>query len=226
MTQATRIGAGISLGSGIRVGPSELVLSLDASNPASYDGTSGYWNDLSGRGNNTTLQGSTPWTSADQTSYFSFNEGLATVDAILNNQAYTKIVVFRYSTSYYGNLMSGDDANAHAFWGANTQYLQSGHNGNWYTVVSPVATPVNQWVFGAVSFDTVSGWHLYMNNNSVVTNPSTDTFDVTPANVEVGGYSHANYLGGDIALAQVYNRVLNQYEIAQRYAFFQRRFGY
>jgi hypothetical protein len=68
--------------------------------------------------------------------------------------------------------------------------------------------------------------NVNITRNKVVTNPSTDTFDVTPANVEVGGYSHANYLGGDIALAQVYNRVLNQYEIAQRYAFFQRRFGY
>jgi hypothetical protein len=226
MTQATRIGAGISLGSGVRVGPSELVLSLDASNPASYDGTSGYWNDLSGRGNNTTLQGSTPWTSNDQTSYFTFNDGLATVDTILSNQAYTKIVVFRYSTSYYGNLISGDDANGHAFWGADTPYLNAGHNGAWYLVTSPVITPVNQWVFGAVTFNTTTGWRLYMNDNAVVTNGDTTPFDANPANLEVGGYSYANYLGGDIALAQVYNRVLNDSEIAQRYRFFQRRFGY
>jgi len=226
MTAGTRIGAGISLGSGVRVGFGGFVLSVDASNPASYSGSGGSWLDLFPANNNLTLQGDTPWTSNGQSSYFTFNTGYAQAGSILSNQAYTKIVIFRYSTSYYGNLMSGDDTNGHAFWGADTQYLQSGHNGNWYTVVSPVATPVNQWVFGAVTFDTVSGWHLYMNNNSVVTNPSTDTFDVTPANVEVGGYAGANYLGGDIALAQVYNRVLNEYEIAQRYAFFQRRFGY
>ena len=102
MTQATRIGAGVELGAGVRIGRSEFVLSLDASNLASYSGTGGYWNDLSGHSNNTTLQGSTPWTGADQTSYFTFIDGAATVDAILSNQAYTKIVIFRYSTSYYG----------------------------------------------------------------------------------------------------------------------------
>jgi hypothetical protein len=226
MTQGIRINAGVSVGSGIRVGHSELVLKLDASDSSSYPGTGGSWNDLSGLGHDTTLVGDTPWTSNGQTSYFTFNAGLAQSGAILSNQAYTKIVVFRYTGSYIGNIVSGDGANSHAFWGFSTPYLQSGHNGNWATVVSPVALPANTWIFGAVTFNTTTGWRLYANNNSVVTNGNTDPFDANPATLEVGGYDGGNNLIGDVALVQVYNRVLNDYEMAQRYNFFKRRFGY
>ena len=93
--------------------------------------------------------------------------------------------------------------------------------------MSPVATPVNQWVFGAVSFNTTTGWRLYVNNNSVVTNGNTDPFTANPAVLEIGGYSgNGNNLGGDVALVQIYNRVLADIEVAQLYSLYQRRFGY
>lgn len=227
MTSGITIGTGIELGAGIRVGRSELTLSLDASNGASYPGTGTTWTDLSGFGHDTTLVGTTPWTSNGQTSYFTFNTGTAQASAILDNQAYTKIVIFRYSGGAIGNIISGDNANAHAFWGFSSPYLHSGHNGNWATIQSPIITPANQWVFGAVTFNTATGWRLYLNNNSVVTNGNTDPFSANPAVLEIGGYDgNANNLLGDVALVQIYNRVLNDSEMAQRYRFFQTRFGY
>jgi hypothetical protein len=93
-------------------------------------------------------------------------------------------------------------------------------------VVSPVLTPVNQWVFGAVSFDTTNGWRLYMNSQSVVTNSGTSTFSPTPAIVELGGFQGAgNYLNGQMAVAMVYNRVLSDAEITQNYNYFKTRFS-
>jgi hypothetical protein len=207
-----------------------LIMNLDAGNPASYPGSGTSWYDLSTAGNNATLVGTAPWTSAGNQSYFTFAlgdpSGYANVGYILPNTAYTKIGIFRYAGGYYGNLMSGDSSNQHAFWGADTPYLKSGHNGNWYTVSSTVVTPANQWVFGAVSFDNVTGWRLYLNNETVVTNPSTDQFSNNPALLEIGAFDNGNNLGGDVAVSLVYNRALTDAEVAQNFAYYQTRFGF
>jgi hypothetical protein len=204
---------------------SGLILNLDAGNTDSYSGTGTTWYDLSNVGNNASLQGSTPWTSAGDQSYFTFDSGYANAGSILPNTAYTKIGIFRYAGSYFGNLISGSGGDAHAFWGANTQYLQSGHNGAWNTVVSPVITPTNQWVFGAVTFDSTTGWKLYLNDNTPVTSSNTDQFTANPAVVYIGAFEGSTNLVGDVAASVVYNRVLSEAEIAQNFAHYQARFG-
>jgi hypothetical protein len=52
---------------------SGLILELDASNPSSYSGSGTLWTDLTGNGYNATAQGSVPFTSAGQQSYFGFS---------------------------------------------------------------------------------------------------------------------------------------------------------
>jgi hypothetical protein len=201
-----------------------LILNVDAGNTDSYPGTGGTWYDLSGVGNNASLAGSTPWTSAGDQSYFTFNSGYADAGNILPNTAYTKIGIFRVAGDY-NNLMSGAGNSAHAFWGAGTQYLQSGHNGNWSTVSSAVVTPANQWVFGAVTFDSTTGWELYLNNNAPATSSNTDQFSDNPALVYIGAYATGNNLGGDVAASLIYNRALTPDEIAQNFAYYRGRFG-
>ena len=136
-------------------------------------------------------------------------------------------VNYNYDMVITASVGAGQGTGAdHAFWGNNTLYLQSGHNGSWSTVASSVITPVNQWVFGAVSFSATTGWRLYMNSQSVVTNASTATFSPTPAIVELGGYQGAgNYLNGQMSAAMVYNRVLSDLEIVQNYNYFKSRFS-
>ena len=225
------IGPGITIGPGISLATlpsyatSGLIAYVDAGVSASYSGTGTTWTDISGTGNNFTLAGTTPWTGAGVQSYFTFSSGYATSSAILPAAAYTKVAVFQISGAY-GNIISGGlTGTDHAFWGASQQYLQSGHNSAWSTVVSPVLTPANQWVFGAVSFDNTNGWRLYMNSQSVVTAASAGTFSPTPAIVELGGFQGAgNYLNGQLAAAMIYNRVLSDTEIAQNYNYFKSRF--
>ena len=227
---AITIGPGITVAAGVAVtsGPGVvtdgLIQNLDAGDPASYPGTGIFWYDLSGAGNNATLTGSTPWTDAGDQSYFTFTSGYANAGTTLPNTTYTKVGMFRVAGTY-GNFISGGGSSAHAFWGEFGPYLKSGHNGNWSTVASPVVTPANQWVFGAVSFSNITGWRLYLNNETVVTNPSTDQFVDDPALVLVGAYEGGNNLGGDVATALIYNRVLTDEEIAQNYAYYQSRFG-
>jgi hypothetical protein len=73
------IGAGWNIGPGFAISSTStstgivtanLALSLDAGNPASYSGTGSTWYDLSGNGNNLTLQNSPVWNSSG---YFTLN---------------------------------------------------------------------------------------------------------------------------------------------------------
>jgi hypothetical protein len=204
---------------------SGLVLNLDAGNTDSYSGTGSTWYDLSVVGNNATLQGSTPWTSAGDQSYFTFTSGYADAGNILPNTAYTKIGIFRVAGNYNNIISGGNGGNEHAFWGFTSQILQSGHNGTWNTIQSVVTTPLNQWVFGAVTFDSTTGWKLYLNDNPVVTNSNTDQFSSSLALLEIGAFDNGNNLGGDVAATLIYNRALTEAEIAQNFAHYQARFG-
>jgi hypothetical protein len=82
-----------------------------------------------------------------------------------------------------------------------------------------------QWWCGAVTFNTTTGWKLYLNGQLVDTDPSTTTFAggnvVRIAAFQVGG----NLFNGKIATAHIYNRVLSDDEIAQNYNATKSRFG-
>jgi hypothetical protein len=202
---------------------SGLIQNLDAGNTASYSGSGTDWFDLSSAGNDATLGGYTPWTDAGEQSSFVFSTGYANAGIILPNTAYTKIGIFKVSGNYL-NLISGNN-NQHAFWGFGTQYLQSGHNGAWATVVSPVTTPLDQWVFGAVTFDNTTGWKLYLNDHTPVANGDTGQFSDNPALVQIGAYDGSNNLNGEVAVSLIYNRPLSEAEMAQNFAHYQARFG-
>jgi hypothetical protein len=222
------INGGVTIGGGISITSEvpDLILSLDASDPSSYPGTGTTWYDLSGLDNDTTLIGTISWTNSGSQSYFTFSSGVAQGGAILPNTTYTKVGVIRVP-GVFGNFISGDSSNQHAFWGFFSQNLQSGHNGNWNTIVSTNPVPTNQWAFVAVSFSYLTGWRLYLNTDTVVTNPSTDQFTNNPAVITVGGYDgNGNQLAGDVAIAQIYNRALTDGEIASLYSQYQSRFGY
>lgn len=204
-----------------------LIMDLDAGDPASYPGISPIWADLSGSGNDAILTGSTPWTSAGNLSYFTFNLGVgyAQGGSILPNNTYTKVVIFQVAGNFL-NLISGDASNQHAFWGAGTEFLHAGHNGAWSTIVSPVPTPLGQWVFGAVSFSSADGWRLYLNNSLVATNPDTTQFSANPGQVQIGAYDSSNNLMGDVAVARAYNRVLSDSEVATLFNYYNSRFSF
>jgi Concanavalin A-like lectin/glucanases superfamily len=225
------VGSGFNIGSGWQFTQSTgvitngLILYLDAGNTSSYPGSGTNWYDLSGQNNTATLNNSPAFNSNGTTSSFTFSSGYASTGAILPAAAYTKVAIFQVSGSY-GNIISGGVTSTdHAFWGNNTLYLSSGHNGSWTTIVSGVSTPLNQWVFGAVSFNTSTGWRLYLNQNSVVTNVNTTSFSPTPAVVEIGAYQNGNFMNGQVATSLIYNRVLSDSEISQTYTYYKSRFS-
>ena len=206
-----------------------LQLCLDAGNLKSYPTTGLTWTDLSGNGRNGTLFFESTYSSATGGSIvFDGIQDCVVVNnsaSILSTTSYTKIAWF-YPTSFAtnNNLISGETGQ-HAFWlmGGNT--LRAGHNGVWDTVISSTTLSLNTWYCGAVTFNTTTGWTLYLNGVQEDTDISTTTFTGTgDILIAAFGFGQNNFTGR-ISNALVYNRVLTATEIAQNYNALKGRYG-
>ena len=209
---------------------SGLVLCLDAANKLSYPSTGTSWYDLSNNLNNSALTNGPTFNAGNGGSIvFDGVDDCVVVNSntsILSTTAYTKVAWF-YATNFAtgNNIISGGNSGQHAFWLAGGNKLNSGHNGNWSTVVSTTTLSLNTWYFGAVTFNTTTGWILYLNGVSENTNVSTTTF-VGNGEILLAAYSTgANVFTGRIACGLVYNRVLTATEILQNYNATKTRFG-
>jgi hypothetical protein len=205
-----------------------LVLALDAGNTKSYTSGSTTWFDKSGNTNNGTLTNGPTFSSANGGSIvFDGVDDCIVVNSnanILSKTSYTKISWF-YITSYLYNIISGGNSGQHAFWLAGTNKLHAGHNGQWSTVVSTTSLSLNTWYFGAVTFNTSTGWVLYVNGTQESTSSSTATY-IGDDEILIGAYgTGSNVFAGRIAVAQVYNRVLSASEIQQNFNATRGRYG-
>ena len=197
-----------------------LVLALDAADKNSYVGSGTTWTDLSGNGNNGSLVNGPTFSSANQGSIvFDGVNDCILVNSnanILSKTSYTKMSWFN-ATSYLYNIISGGNGGEHAFWLAGTVNLRAGHNGAWDTVVSTTTLALNTWYFGSVTFNTTTGWVLYVNGIQENTSANATTFNGTQE-ILIGAYgTGTNPFSGKIATATVYNRVLSPQEILQNY---------
>ena len=205
-----------------------LVLCLDAGNTKSYIG-SGTWSDISRGGNNGTLVNGPTFSSLNGGSIvFDGSNDYVTINSgsdILSNVNYTKISWF-YVTSFTtaNHIISSSGGGQHAFWLASGNKLNSGHNGSWSTVVSTTTLSLNTWYFGAVTFNTTTGWNLYVNGLSESTSVNLTTFSGI-GDISIGSFWGSNVFTGRIPIAQVYNRVLSSTEILQNYNATKTRYG-
>ena len=218
----------MAVGYNPRIVTDGLVLALDAGNTKSYPGSGTTWTDLSGNENNGTLINSPTYNNTNGGN-FNFDEVNDYVDCgqVLNNNAYTKIVWFRPETAT-NNMVSGSAGNT-AFWMSNSStHIHSGHNGSWYVVSHRPNNPgdmLNQWWCGAVTFNTSTGWVLYLNGEQVDTNAST-TAPTGDGTIFIGAHGvAANLFDGDIPVVQIYNRALSASEIQQNFNALRGRFG-
>jgi hypothetical protein len=197
-----------------------LVLNVDAGFTPSYTSSGTTWYDLSYGVNNGVLTNGPTFNSSNGGSIvFDGVDDCIVVNSnanILSKTSYTKISWF-YITSYLYNIISGGNSGQHAFWLAGTNKLHAGHNGQWSTVVSTTSLSLNTWYFGAVTFNTSTGWVLYVNGVQEATSSSTATYTGADE-ILIGAYgTGSNVFAGRIAVAQVYNRVLSASEILQNY---------
>lgn len=219
--------SGIVNGNIVRNG---LVLCLDAGSSKSYPGSGTSWFDRSGNNNHGVLTNGPAFSSANGGSVvFDGTNDCVVINnnaSILSSTAYTKIAWF-YPTSFStsNNIISGGNSGQHAFWLAGGNKLNSGHNGSWSTVVSNTTLSLNTWYFGAVTFNTTTGWILYLNGVSESTSVNTTTFTGN-GEILIAAYSTgSNVFTGRIACSYIYNRVLSASEILQNYNVTKGRFG-
>ena len=221
------IGGGIRIGGGITIGGASIVSDglityLDA---LYYPGSGTNWPDNSGNGNDCTLV--SPDYNPGPPAYLNFNGGnFGLMGSILNKTAYSKCAMIYVGAYISNNIISGRAGDYHAFWMAGTNYLQAGHNGAWTTVSGATYLNLNQWYFVGVTFNTTTGWKLYLNGAVDGINGDPTTFiGSDPGDCNIGAFEDGNNFYGRIPVAMVYNRVLSDAEMLTNFNALRSRFG-
>lgn len=211
-----------------------LTLYLDAANSSSYSGSGNTWTDLSGQNNHGTISGATYNNTNGGNFNFDGNDKVI-IGNMLNNNAYTKIAWFRPESQTY-NIISGDGNSRHAFWMSYSNHtLYAGHNrndgngGSWVLISNRPNDPgnmLNQWWFGAVTFDTNNGFILYVNGEQVNSYAGYKIAPEGPGYVQIGFFCCGAYFDGDIPVVKIYNRALSASEILSNYRALKSRYGH
>ena len=210
-----------------------LKVYLDALNPASYSGSGTTWYDLSGNGNDVSMQnsGSITW-SPGPIGYFStvsngwFNRTSAS-NVPTGNSPYTLSAWVQLGSSWNGNgFMSigpfGNGNEANAFRAGSTNQLLNYWWGNDLSVNISVS-PTNGWFNAVAKYDgtTRSIWV-----NGVLAGSDTPVgHNVTSSDIQISKTVGNEYLQGNIAQALIYNVALSGSEILANFNASKSRFG-
>jgi hypothetical protein len=210
-----------------------LKVYLDALNPASYSGSGTTWYDLSGNGNDVSMQnsGSITW-SPGPTGYFSTgNNGWFSRTSASNvptgNSPYTLSAWVQLGSGWNGNgFMSigpfGNGNEANAFRAGSTNQLLNYWWGNDLSVNTSVS-PTNGWFNAVAKYDgtTRSIWV-----NGVLAGSDTPVgHNVTSSDIQISKTAGNEYLQGNIAQALIYNVALSGSEILANFNASKSRFG-
>ena len=216
------------------------LLYVDAGQTASYPGSGTTWTDLSGNGNNVTLNGS-PTYSGQYSGYISFNGTTAqygSTTAGKFNTAYTGktvVVAARMNASAWTNGVS----QYRCLFGTNTgtrnfnTYIYHDTSNLFYIHYSsnglgglsnsiPIST--NQWIVIAVTHN-INGTLTYYLNGQQVSSQTGITFSQYASNGGEFVGAGDNYWYGDIALCAVYGRALSSDEITQNFNALRNRYS-
>lgn len=203
-----------------------LVLYLDANNVESYPGSGSTWNNISGGANNATKAGtqSPTYPQYNSAGYFTFTGGITGTNYSrfeVTTATYNAITVlaFHYSTQLNGHVLRHS-----------TDSFQIGPNGyaagTAYNNINCNRTDtLNSWVCDALTF---SGTQLYGYRNGLqVSSASRASTTIAGGTLNIGSRNdnHADHYFGNIAIVQLYNRVLSASEILQNYNALKSRFG-
>lgn len=213
-----------------------LILYLDAANPNSYVSGSTTWRDLSRYGNDFIMQGNITWdvvngfgnftgnSTGNGNKFYCVNSNFAKALKTANGGIGYTTIVFAKSTSIaisWQKLIGQSDADNYI-----DLYARAGTATYWQEDGSTVYVDNNQvthntYVLGNAGFHMLSSTNV---NGGTTTIPTT-TFSIgnEPDGSSAGNNAYPWY--GNIAIVQVYNRVLSLTEIQQNYYTLKTRFG-
>ena len=220
----------MSVFAGPEINESGLVLYLDAGNIKSYPGSGTSWTDISGRGNTGTLTNGPTYSSANGGSIVF--DGVD--DYVLVTQTLTTpftITGFIRYTDQAKTLNTFINTNPHPVLGISLNrlgggqlYVYIGNGSGWLaapSIISSTNMNVNQWY--QVSFtSTGSGSTLYLNGVNVGTSVHSPSGWGSSYYLGTGA---GEYLKGNIATTQIYNRALTATEVSQNFNALRGRYG-
>ena len=210
-----------------------LQLYLDAGNPLSYSGTGNIWYDLSGNGNDVTMQnsGNISW---DNSGFFTLTSNgyfnnTSTTNLPIGGSPYTLSVWVQFGSSWNSNGMisvsdtwgGGDSVNA--FRTTSTNGLVNYWWGNDFAVTfSPASSTV--W------FNFVATWDgtnrsVWANGVQIGTQ-TTSGLNVTNGVLNIGNTNNGEYLNGNIGQALIYDVALTSTEIMDNFDNTKSNYGY
>jgi hypothetical protein len=205
-----------------------LVLCLDAANSKSYPGTGTAWNDLSGNGNNGTLQNTPTFNSA--------NGGSLIFDAANDVVSLPNDIGYVSQVSAFGWFKTIGTAfnNYHIIFGSSeleVSFYQSGYirvgvitsNGRYVSNHGSGLTDGN-WHYGGFTFDGTTK-KAYIDGAYVGSQVLSGTLVYSFSGRWMGSYSGGYGLNGHIGKAEIYNKTLSPNEVQQNYNALKGRYG-
>lgn len=210
-----------------------LRLHLDAGNPTSYSGTGTTWYDLSGNGNDVTMQNIGFITYYGGTGYFSTGNGGwfrngAGSNLPIGNSQYTYVAWVQFPGGWNSNgIMSiggfGTNNQSNALRTGSTNQFLNYWWGNDLSASSSIS-PATNWVNIVAKFNgtTRSIWV----NGTLVGSDTPNSHNVISSVLQIGKTAGTEYLKGNIAVAKIYDSALSDEQITQYFNDTKSRFGY
>ena len=210
-----------------------LKVYLDALNSSSYSGSGTTWYDLSGNGNDVSMQnsGSISWTGG-ATGYFStgsngwFSRSNAS-NVPTGNSPYTLSVWVQLGSTWSSNGMVsvgtfGVSNQSNALRAGTTNQIINYWWGNDLSLSSSVS-PTNSWFNVVAKFDGTTRSILV--NGSSIGSDTPVGHNVTSSDIQVAKTTGNEYLQGNIAQVLIYNVALSDAGILANYNSIKSRFG-
>ena len=228
----------MSLSHSPRIVTDGLVLCLDAGNPKSYPGIGTAWTDLSGNGNNGTLENDVGYDSGNggALSFDGSNEYSTLPTNLLKHETgnpFTFSIWFK--TSSTGVILGQQNTSTPNTAGGWVPAIYVGSNGLLYTScffggntsnVSATSSTVNNGSWNNITVTFLSGSHIsYLNGNSYATLAKTQTFYSSTYYYFLGSGRVSSwpaapaspYFNGNISNIFYYNKALTASEVQQNY---------
>jgi hypothetical protein len=200
-----------------------LIMYLDAGNNSSYPGSGTIWYDLSGFGNNATLNNTPTFNSLSKQSYFYFDGTNESVtfqwnDALLTTEA--TAIAWMKRDGWQGFFDIGRSDNYYPWTGDSNLYI-SVFDSNRVFGGQPNSFNKNEIHQVAISFAKGTGnYKLYQNTQ--LSASATKNTDVYPG---VKGFGLSQILQGRLYAIMIYNRALTQDQIITIYNTYKTRYG-
>jgi hypothetical protein len=221
------IGPGINIGNGITLSNdiNTLVMNLLMNNPSSWPGSGSTIYDLSGYGNNATLQSYTTYTSNSVSSVRGSNSGAITTNYNLPASNWTVRIIANIASNssfwatLWGNEIYNSSQGFFAYQGSSTG-MTFGIPGGTTAIASGITqgtTKQYDFTYNGATFT------MYVNGVSVATalaappTASNDGLYFGSRHTNTGGATNTDYMSATFYMMQVYSAVQNSSAISAAY---------